>query len=86
MRNVQQEIRMKNENIARCKSAASNIATVKKKQYAKSAKEEECKTKTLESVKVQHVIVQYIKRVQHEKKCNMKKLLHKKVQHGNGVV
>ena len=33
--------------------------------------------KTLQRVKVQHEIVQYIKRVQHEKKCNMKRLLHK---------
>ena len=30
--------------------------------------------------------VQYVKRVQHEKKCNMKRLLHRKVQHGNGAV
>ena len=27
-----------------------------------------------------------IKKVQHEKKCNMKRLLHEKVQHGNGAV
>ena len=26
-----------------------------------------------------------IKKVQHEKKCNMKGLLHKKVEHGNGA-
>ena len=47
---------------------------------------EEYKTKTLQRVKVQHEIVQYIKRFQHEKKCNMKRLQHKKVPHGNGVV
>ena len=37
--------------------------------------------KTLQYVKVQHEIVQHIKRV-----CYMKRLLHKKVQHGNGAV
>ena len=57
-----------------------------KLQHAKSATREECKTKTLQRVKEQHEIEQYIKRVQHEKKCNMKRLLHKKVQHGNGAV
>ena len=39
---------------------------------------EEPKTKTFQA---QHGIVHQIKRVQHEKKCNMKILLHKKVQH-----
>ena len=34
----------------------------KKLQNAKSAKEEECKTKTLQWVKVQHEIEQYIKK------------------------
>ena len=43
---------------------------------------EESKTKTMQA---QHEIVHEIKRVQHEKKCNMKILLHKKVQHGNGA-
>ena len=38
----------------------------KKLQHAKSLTGEECKTKTLQSVKVQHE-KQYIKRVQHEK-------------------
>ena len=33
--------------------------------------------KSLHRVKVQHQIVQYIKGVQHEKKCNMKILLYK---------
>ena len=50
---------------------------------------QESKTKTLQRVKVQPKKVQYIKRVQHEKKkkkCNIKRLLHKKVQHGNGEV
>ena len=34
----------------------------KKSQNAKSATGEECKTKTLQGVKVQHEIVKYIKR------------------------
>ena len=50
-------------------------------QHAKSATGEECKTKRLQLVKVQHEIDQFIKRVQHEKKCNMKTLLHSKVQY-----
>ena len=54
--------------------------------YAKGATGEEYKTKTLQRVKVQHEIVQYIKRVQHVKKFNMKRLQYKKVQHGNGAV
>ena len=37
--------------------------------------------KTLQYVKVQHEIVQHIKRV-----CYMKRLLQKKKQHGNGAV
>ena len=58
----------------------------KKLQRVKSATGEECKTKTAWLFKVQHEIEQFIKRVQHEKKWNMKTLLHKKVQHGNGAV
>ena len=38
-------------------------ANRKKLQHVKSAKGEECKTKTLQRVKAQHEIVQYIKRV-----------------------
>ena len=50
---------------------SGNSATWKKinrikLQHAKSATGEECKTKTLQRLKVQHEIVQYIKRVQHE--------------------
>ena len=37
--------------------------------------------KTLQYVKVQHEIVQHIKKV-----CYMKRLLQKKKQHGNGAV
>ena len=55
-------------------------------KHVKSATGEECKTKTMQSVKVQHEILQYIKSVQHEKKCIAKSLLHKKVPHGNGAV
>ena len=55
-------------------------------QNAKSAKGEECKTKTLQRVKVQHEIVQYINRVQHGKKVQHEKILHKKVQRGNRAV
>ena len=54
---------------------------MKRLQHAKSARREECKAKTLQRVKVQHEMVQYIKRVLHEKKCNMKRRLHKKVQY-----
>ena len=70
-------------------------ATQKKLQYAKSATEEESKTKTQERGKVQHEIEQYIKIVQHEKKlqhekiatqkmtkqklCSMKKVQHEKI-------
>ena len=50
-----------------------NKVQQEKVQNAKSAKGEECKTKTLQRVKVQHEIVQYINRVQHEKKSNMKR-------------
>ena len=57
-----------------------------KSQHAKSVTEEECKTKTFKRVTVQHEIVQYIKRMQYEKKSNMKRLLHKKVQYGNDAV
>ena len=54
--------------------------------HAKSATGEECKMKTLQRVKVQHEIVQYIKRVQQEKdyytkKCNMEMVQYKKGQH-----
>ena len=49
----------------------------KKLQHAKSLTREECKTKTLQLVKVHHEIVQYIKIVQGEKKCNMERYLHK---------
>ena len=52
----------------------------------KNATGKECKTKTLQRVRVQHEMVQYIKRVQHEKKCNMKSLLQKKLQYRNDVV
>ena len=41
--------------------------------------EQQEKNAKREDLKVQHEIVQYIKRVQHEKKCNMKRLLYKKV-------
>ena len=41
-------------------------ATGKKMQHAKSVTGEECKTKTLQRVKVQHEIEQYLKGVQHE--------------------
>ena len=37
-----------------------------KLQHAKTATGEECKTKTLQRVKMQHEIYQFIKRVQHE--------------------
>ena len=52
-------------------------ATGKKVQYAKSATGEECKSKTLQRVKVQNEIykyikIAYIKRVQQEKKYKMK--------------
>ena len=47
-------------------SATRTKCKGKKVQYAKSATGEECKSKTLQRVKVQHEIVQYIKRVQHE--------------------
>ena len=49
----------------------------KKLQHPKRATGEECKTKTLQRMKVPHKIEQYIKRVQHKKKCNTKRLLHK---------
>ena len=63
-------------------------------QDAKSATGAECKTKTLQRVKVKHEIEQYIKRVQHEDKvhekittqksatcnwCNMKTVQHEKI-------
>ena len=53
-------------------SATRTKCKGKKVQYAKSATGEECKSKTLHRVKVKHEIVQYIKRVQHEKKCKIK--------------
>ena len=56
-------------------------SATRKLQHAKSATGEECKMKTLQYVKVQHEIVQHIKRV-----CYMKRLLQKKRQHGNGAV
>ena len=54
-------------------------------QYATG---EESKTETSLRVKVQHELVQYVKRVQHEKKSKVKRLLHKRLllQHGNGEV
>ena len=42
-------------------------------QYAKSVIGKECKAKTLKRVKVQHEMVQYMKRV-----CNMKMMLYEK--------
>ena len=64
-------------------------------QHAKSATGAECKTKTLQRVKVKHEIEQYLKRVQHEDTvqhekittqksttynwCNMKKVQHEKI-------
>ena len=63
-----------------------NKVQQEKVQNAKGAKGEECKTKTLQRVKVQHEIVQYINRVQHEKKKQHEKILHKKVQRGNRAV
>ena len=35
---------------------------------------------------MQHEIVQYIKREQHEKKYNMKKITTQKMQQGNGAI
>ena len=49
-------------------------------QHAQSATGEESKTKTLQRVKVQHQIVQYIKRVQHEN------ITTQKVEHANGAI
>ena len=63
--------KVQQEKIAKCEESATG---------------EECKMKTLQRVKVQHEIVQYIKRVQHEKQCNMKRLPYKKVHHGNRAV
>ena len=60
-----------------------NKVQQEKVQNAKGAKGEECKTKTLQRVKVQHEIVQYINRVQHEKKKQHEKILHKNMQRGN---
>ena len=56
-----------------------NKCNRKKSQNAKSATGEECKTKTLQGVKVQHEIVKYIKR-------RKKKSTRKKEQHGNDAV
>ena len=49
-----------------------NKVQQEKVQHAKSATGEEWKLKILQRVKVQHKIAQYIKIVQHEKKCKMK--------------
>ena len=62
-----------------------------KVQQEKIATSEECNRRRMQigniaQVKVQHEIVQYIKRAQHEEKCNMKRSLHKKVQYGKSVV
>ena len=43
----------------------------------KSATGEECKTKTSQRIKMQHQTERYIKRVQHEKRYNVKRLLKK---------
>ena len=58
----------------------------KKLQHPKNVTGGECKTNTLQRVKVQHEIEQLIKSVEHKKKYSMETLLHKKVQHGNGAV
>ena len=52
-----------------------------KLRNGKSATGEECKTKTLQHVKMQQEIVQYKKRVQNEKKFNIEMLQYEKVQH-----
>ena len=57
----------------------------KKLQHAKSATGAECKTKTLQRVKVKHEIEQYIKECNTKIKYSMKRLLHKKVQHVIGA-
>ena len=49
-------------------------ATGKKVQYAKSATGEECKSKTLQRVKVQHEIYKYIKRLYIKKSATRKKI------------
>ena len=62
-----------------------------KLQHLYCVTEEEYKMKTFQRVKVGHEIVQYIKRVQHEKstawkdyytkKCNMEMVQYEKVQY-----
>ena len=59
-------------------------------QHVKSATREEWKTKTFQSVKLQHEIEQYIKRVQKEKKAIWKNYCTKKcnmvmVQYGKSA-
>ena len=61
-------------------------ATGKNCNMQRVQQEEHAKTKTMQPVKVQHETDQYIETVQHEEKCNIKILLHKKVQHGNNAV
>ena len=46
---------------------------------ANRATEEESKTKIVWRVKVQHEIEQYIKRVQHKRKCNMEMVQYEKI-------
>ena len=76
------------------KECNMNKVQQKKLQHVKSATEEECKTETLQRVKMRHEIVQYKKKsatrkkVQHErittqksatrKWCGMKKVQHEK--------
>ena len=62
------------------------IVQQEKLLYGEFGTEEESKMRTLQHVKVRHDIEQYLKRVPHEEKCNMKRLRHKNVQHGNGAV
>ena len=54
-------------------------------QHAKSATGAECKTKTLQRVKVKHEIEQYLKRVKHEDKIQDEKITTQKVQHEKSV-
>ena len=53
-------------------------------QHAKSTTGEECKSKTFEPVKVQYEIVQYMKKVQHEKKYKMKAVQYEESD-GKGI-
>ena len=50
----------------------------KKKENVNSATGEESKTNILQRVKVRHEIEQYIKRVQHERTCNIKMVQYEK--------